>query len=224
MNDTKNKNMLCNTIAVLGLFVIIDILIEPMIGIWGKVSVASVIIGMFGLSIVLIPLIILVVFAFKKTPERFNFYVILGLISYVGTAFFSVVSIIMKASGALEKFEFAARTTLFNLSWKDLATGSLMTACYFILINAMQKQRKGENAYTKKYVICEFILLGLSTIITFATKDYTDLTVLRITWVVLLSLANRVIEACLILAVKYIEKKEDSADIINSQPTENTIE
>ena len=88
----------------------------------------------------------------------------------------------------------------------------------------MQKQRKGENAYTKRFLICEFVLLAWCSVVNLATKNYADMTVARIIMTIVFFLVNRAIEVCLVLSVKYIEKKENPVNNYNPQPTEETAE
>ncbi len=209
MNETGNKNRLCNIIAFSGLLVILDIIIEPIINLWDKVSVASVFVWMYSSAFTTLPLFILVVFAFKKATERFNIFAFLCLISYMGTAFFSGFSVISKISGISEQLNPDLAKMLENFSWNNLVTGVLLAVCFIILLNAFRKQRRGENAYSKEFAVGEFILLGLCTVLSLLTKDYTELTVIRIIASVLFLLVNRAIEVCLVLSVKYVEKKEE---------------
>ncbi|MCR4563942.1 MAG: hypothetical protein K5755_04845 [Clostridiales bacterium] len=189
---------------------------------WGKVSVVSMIIGMFGSFVACVPLIILIAFALKKTPERFKFYTILCLLSSAFVVIVSVVAVLLTVSG---RGTTEATAKLFaNYSWKTLITSVLSTVFFIILTKGYIEQLNSKEGYTKRFVICEFVLLSLYFIASIATGNYLNKTGFEIARSAMELIIAEAINALLILAVKYVENKKETIGYPIPLPTEETEE
>jgi hypothetical protein len=217
MNETmqKNKNMLCLIIAITNLIIVLKMLIEPVFRIVKNEESPSVavIIGMEVIALVVTSItILLIVLAFMKKPERFNIYTVIACISYAGMALFSVFALVLKINGIYNSLGFPRKDFLEGYSWNSLAMGLIMTAFFFILTNAIVKKRRDENTYTKRFIYCEFILLGIYSVIYLATRTYANRTLADIIMLIAAFILTQAGNVCLVLVVRYIESKKELVD------------
>lgn len=218
----KNKRTVCLAIALLGLFELLNILFGIALKMWGKVSAVSMIVGMFGSSLICVPLIILIVFALKRTPDRFKFYTILCLLSSAFILLVSAAATVLSISGKGGTEEIAK---LFaNYSWKTLITSALSTVFWIILTKGYIDQFNGKEGYTKRFVVCEFVLLSLYLIASLATGNYLNKTGFEVARSVLELIVSEAINVLLIFAVKYVENKKETIGYPIPLPTEETVE
>ena len=205
-NVRDNKKIICRIIGFSCVFTVAEVSIEPIVRIWGLASAGAVAFS-YGVGIFsMLPIIILAFYALKIKPEKFNVYTAI-------IAALAVMMVIVSAeSEVMGRMYDASENQMMAIfarySWKTLVTGVITAVLYIILTRTIVKQRKGENAYTKAFVVTAFVLIGIGQIFSIVTANYADASFIRVAWGFFNRLVSVATEVLLVLSVKYIGTEE----------------
>jgi hypothetical protein len=202
-NTSNNKNKLCLIVALACLFEIVFALFESILADVGNYGTKTIIVRIFGTLITMIPVIYVCVFAFLKKPERFREYAILGAITSAFGVVFILIILAFKNSEFVSQLKGGVSRYLEH-TWLYLIEYALCAAFFFLMVKAMEKQRKSNNGYTKNYVYTEFILIGIYAVLTLTSSVLSFRSVSNFVLDVLVTAVDKAVLVCFVLVTKYI--------------------